>query len=173
MTAKSFIPAIPASGTRRWLWLLLLGFGGFVVVLVVVYVLRKKAMPPITKLPGTNADGTPPANNGTGIPPVTGAGNGNTPASTVVNQDYIEMLAWKLKATLDEGQDHGCEVTNGIVEMGETDLTAFMQLYENWYGKNLTAEYCNRMKDSACWTSLWDGKKDKACQRLSLLNSIV
>lgn len=181
MAAKSYIPTLPAVGTRRWLWWLLAGFGGIVVIMVVVYYSKKSVRRPgASNNPAgnpTNADGTPgpvlpdlpPMTTPPYVPPViptpTPAPNdGVDPLS--VNWDYVKGIAWKTRASIYEGQDYRCEVTNGIIEMGEQDLKALNLIYKQYYNGSLQMDYCNNWKDSGCFGSWFESKEQTACERL-------
>lgn len=163
MTAKA-----PLFDRSFWRWLAI-GVG-LVVLAVVVVVLRARAKakagaPTIRPNPIPPGTVSPPQ-----IPPTPVITPAPTPTPTgtlqQVNYEYIRDLAWKMNDTVGGRGDYACEITNGVLEMGDHDLAAFAGLYASWYGRALKDDYCGKIQNSGCWTSWWDGKHARACTRL-------
>lgn len=181
MAAKSPI-STKLTGNRLWLWVLAF-FGLVLLVMVVVYLVKKgqqsakgstgqkapssgTSAPPYIPptLPGSS---TPPA-----LPPEPTSGQGSSKPVDVYNANwaYLQEIAWKMYDTYFDRNDFRCEVSNGIIEMGENDLRALVQLYKQWYNRSLKNDYCQKITASGCWTSWWDDKPATACNRLKQLN---
>ena len=184
MTAKSPSTA-QFSGNRLWLWVL--AFFGLVLVAMVVAYLVKKAREQQAAKNGTGQNPAPtnhpvppawtPPTTGpsTSTPPFVPPSNTTSPVDkpvelNQVNWEYIREIAWKMNDTYLDRKDYRCEVTNGIIEMGENDLRALAQLYKQWYSRSLKIDYCTKITASGCWTSWWDDKPAAACSRLKTLN---
>ena len=165
---------------NRWLWVVLALALLLVAVLIIVSRLKKTAKPtgvtkpgsthvpvPVPALPPISTPPYIPTNSsGTAIPPFAAP-----PASGIdvfsVNWTYINDLAWKTDNTCYRGEDHSCEITNGINSMGDNDLKAFMLLYKQWYNRALAYDYCNKITKSSCQGWLEADQHKKACNRLN------
>jgi len=169
------------TGNRLWLWVLVF-FGVILVGMVIVWLVRKAKQEsqtgsgnptgtgnsqslPYNAAPPTSAPAYRPTNN------PNNPNNGNSGADVYnVNWAYIQDLAWKMHDTYFDRGSYKCELTNGIVEMGINDLRALNDTYRQWYNRTLASDYCDKIKYSGCWTSIWDDKPAKACNRLKALN---
>jgi len=173
--------------TKRFLLWATLVFVVVVIVLVIVALLKKSksktgsntqtdvytgpltgpvVLPPISTPPIVPVNPAPPATNPSQPTQLPGQ-------ALEVNWTYITDLTWKLYevATKNDGTNPGlaayrCEISNGIIEMGERDLSAFSQLYKQWYNRSLRVDYCTKVTSSGCWTAFWDSKPETACKRL-------
>jgi len=172
MTAKP--TTIISKQTKRWLLWLLMAFGVAIVVMLIVYWRKQQAAsaklknkpttpaPPIPVQPPVNLPGKPEV---PGLPT-------SVPTQVLdVHWAYIQELAWKAKDTFDgkTNNDYVCELTNGVVEMGDVDLKYLVALYKQWYNGDFVSDFCGKITYSYCWSSLWDGKPKKACDRLKNL----
>ncbi|MEZ4941826.1 MAG: hypothetical protein R3D58_13180 [Saprospiraceae bacterium] len=173
MTAK---PTSLFSGKRLWLWIAAF-FGTVILAMIVVYLIKKskspatgpKQQPPLPSapaFPSVPTTSTPP------IVPSDSVSQGNNQPVDVYNANwaYVQEVAWKMYDTYFDRNSYKCEVTNGIIEMGENDLRALVQLYKQWYNRSLKTDYCQKITSSGCWSSWWDDKPAEACSRLKQLN---
>lgn len=175
MTAKSPLQIINPAGKHLWVWVL--GFFGVVLIgLVVAYLLKKaKGQSPQPSNGQNQPQGTDPVPPvvtppPTSTPPYIPTDNPATPVDVYnVNWAYVQDLSWKMYETYFGRNSYACELSNGVIEMGDNDLRAFVQTYKQWYNRNLKDDYCNKVKSSDCWTSWWDDKPATACNRLKNL----
>ena len=171
--------------TKRFLLWATLVFVIIVIILIVVALVKKKSEPQKTTA-NTQFNPGGPLTGPIVLPPMSTPpiiNNPTQPASTPptqlpgqaleVNWSYITDLAWKLNDVVTKSDvanpglaAYRCEITNGITEMGERDLSAFVQLYRQWYKRSLRDDYCARVTSSGCWTAFWDAKPAAACKRL-------
>jgi len=148
-------------GMKRLMLWMLLGFGVALLVMVVLKMKRQKA-----DVAKATAKTPPPGTKGNaGTLPT------NFPKDPVdkdkVNQDYVNGIAWKMNDVATKGADgYKCEVTNGIITMGDDDLRALVMTYQSWYKRALADDYCGKLNNSGCGSLLGDGKYTKACERL-------
>lgn len=180
MTAKKTTGKL-FTGKRPWAWVLAF-FGMVFVVMAIVWLVRKAKQPPQpgggNQAPGPQFPPYNPAPS-TSTPPYIPTNNPNNPNSGGgvnptdvynVNWSYVQELAWKMHDTYFDRGSYKCELTNGIIEMGVHDLRALNETYRKWYNRNLKTDYCQKIQSSGCWTSFWDDKPNKACNRLNNLN---
>lgn len=180
MTAKNTTGKL-LTGKRPWV-LVLAFFGVLLVGMAIVWLVRKSKQssqtgaggsssgtqfPPYNPSPSTSTPPYVPKNN-----PNNPSGNGGANPNGVynVNWAYVQELAWKMHDTYFDRGSYKCEITNGIIEMGVNDLRALNETYQKWYNRNLKTDYCQKIQSSGCWTTYWDDKPEKACNRLNNLN---
>lgn len=184
MTAKTTTGKL-FTGKRPWVWVLAF-FGVVLVVMAIVWLIRRSKQTQQQAGNGNQAPGTqfPPYNPApsTSTPPYVPKNNPNNPNNPSngggvnpndmynVNWAYVQDLAWKMYDTYFDRGGYKCEITNGIIEMGANDLRALNETYQKWYNRNLKTDYCQKIQSSGCWTSMWDDKPAKACNRLNNLN---
>jgi len=180
MTANSNFVKSLFSGNRLLVWVLAF-FGVALVAMGIVWLVRKsKQGSTATDNPALPGSGTPqfppykptPPTSTPPYIPTNNPNNGNSGNTDVynVNWAYVQELSWKMYDTYFDRNSYKCELTNGIVEMGDTDLRALKENYRQWYSRNLANDYCQKIKSSGCWTAFWDDKPAKACNRLNSLN---
>lgn len=174
----TFLPPAPPASTKTWVWAIVGVFGLGALVMVAIRLLRPK--PKAAAEPGAGntpplpypsfpdlPTQTPPILPPSTTPPSSG-NNSSIPGVDVygTNWSYIQELAWKTQSTIYEGKDYMCEVTNGVLEMGDNDLRAFIALYSNWYNRRFQDDYCKHWTTSGCTLSWFEDKEKKACTRL-------
>ena len=170
---------IAVKNARPLLWVLL-AFGTALLVLAIFYFARRNsgqakntAAPQPSQKPNVPLDPIPA---GTGnLPPV------STPPYVPVNPNpntggapnqygsdkYVDEISWKANELLQKNDfGYQCEVTTALAEMPDLQLVALVKNYYSWYDESLPLLFCQKINASACWTSLWDGKAQKACERL-------
>jgi|GEM_PF-4630986 len=171
---------------RVWIWALAI-FGGLLILTAVLAIItnKKKKGPAKNQQTGSGSQvidpslppssgNTPPKQTPKQTPPVqTPAPPKPTPGSVPydvysINWAYVQELCWKMHATRWDAKStqYTCEITNGIITMGLEDLKALVDTYKRWYNRSFKDDYCDRVKSSGCWDSLWSTKPSQACKRL-------
>lgn len=156
MTAKSIKSPLFTTSTSRLIWWLLFGFGGLVILLVVVFYVKRviayrqaqnalnDKQPAKPTNPSTNTDGTP------AIP---GEDTQNEQPSAQPLPTHIETLCWMAnEIALNGGKsDWRCEVCNNAETLGESDILLWASTYQIWYGRNLKDDLNGEnYKDCGC-----------------------
>lgn len=173
---------IAVKNARPLLWVLL-AFGTALLVLAIFYFARKnseqaknKAASKPNQNPNIPLDPTPvgteklpPVSTPPYVPPVNPTPNPNTGGATnqYGSDKYVDEISWKANELLQKNDfRYQCEVTTALAEMPDLQLVALIKNYYAWYDESLPVLFCQKINASACWTSLWDGKAQKACERL-------
>ena len=172
--------SIAVKNPRPLLWVLL-AFGAALIGLAIFYWHRNRSLgqannkkpdqpdQPLDPIPvGTGK--LPPVSTPPYVPPV--PANSGTGQPTGNNNPYgadkhVEEVSWKANELLEKNDlKYQCDVTTAIAEMPDLQLVALVKNYYAWYDESLPLLFCQKINASACWTSLWDGKAQKACERL-------
>lgn len=175
-------PVIAVKNARPLLWVLF-AFGTALLVLAIFYFTRQKAESekkaatnpdaPLDPLPAGTGKQPPvstppyvPSNPAPDQPQIPNPG-GTSNQNQYATDKYVEEISWKANELLEKNDfRYQCEVTTALAEMPDLQLVALVKNYYSWYEESLPLLFCQKINASACWTSLWDGKAQKACERL-------
>lgn len=148
---------------KRWIFRLLAFAGVAVVVMVLVYFLRRFAALRAAEASiaeqreKVKPDGTPvlpPVQPPTSTPPIGGGGQPQPPVTNEVSS-HIEKLCWmtdEIVKTKGGSSAYRCEVCNNLGALSQNDLNMWAKTYQQWYGRSLKADLTkpNLMFDCGC-----------------------
>lgn len=148
---------------KLWIFRLLGVAGAAVLVLVLVYFLKRWSALKTAEVSiaqerkQTKPDGTPVLPPPTSTPPIV-PGNtppvvpGNTPPVQNEVSSHIEKMCWMTDMIV---QTKGtpvqrCEICNNLDTMSSQDLAFWAKTYQQWYGRSLKTDLSTKFFDCGC-----------------------